>query len=147
MHDYSIKLLAVVEGPRELGDDDDDDDDSPHCQLTTGYGAWRSLTAGGDKSAEKKKKKKNTKTRKNIRRDISDDLLKNDISEITSSFFIYSKLWSLTMECMGSFYVICDPILFSCIWLLKTVSRRKAVINKFHRYLKLVSSALNPVSL
>lgn len=31
MHDVSIKLLAVVEGPRELEDDDDDDDDPHYC--------------------------------------------------------------------------------------------------------------------
>lgn len=57
MHDYSIKLLAVVEGPRELGDDDD----SPHyCQANDRIRCMTELTAGGDKSAEKKK----TKTRK-----------------------------------------------------------------------------------
>lgn len=67
MHDYSIKLLAVVEGPRELGDDDDDDDDSPHyCQANDRIRCMTELTAEGDKSAEKKKTKRG--------RDISDDL-------------------------------------------------------------------------
>lgn len=55
MHDYSIKLLAVVEGPRELGDDDDDD--SPHyCQANDRIRCMTALTAEGDKSAEKKDK-------------------------------------------------------------------------------------------
>lgn len=53
MHDYSIKLLAVVEGPRELGDDDG----SPHyCQANDRIRCMTKLTAGGDKSAGKKKK-------------------------------------------------------------------------------------------
>lgn len=52
MHDYSIKLLAVVEGPRELGDHDG----SPHyCQANDRIRCMTKLTAGGDKSAEKKK--------------------------------------------------------------------------------------------
>lgn len=61
MHDNSIKLLAVVEGPRELWDeDDDDDDDSPHCcQANVRIRCMmKALTAEGDKSAEKNKRKK-----------------------------------------------------------------------------------------
>lgn len=61
MHDYSIKLLAVVEGPRELGDDDD----SPHyCQANDRIRCMTELTAGGDKPAKRKKKQKTQKKNK-----------------------------------------------------------------------------------
>lgn len=85
MHDNSIKLLAVVEGPRELWDEDDEDDDndSPHyCQANDRIRCMMTaLTAEGDKSAEKKQNKKKRG------RDVNDVLfLKKDISEITSSF-------------------------------------------------------------
>lgn len=54
MHDVSIKLLAVVEGPREL--EDDDDDDPPHYfQANDRIRCMAELTARGDKSARKKK--------------------------------------------------------------------------------------------
>lgn len=72
MHDYSIKLLAAVEGPRELGDDDDD---FPHyCRANDRILCMTELTAGGDKSAGETNKKTTTKTmKKEIRRDKSDD--------------------------------------------------------------------------
>ena len=77
MHDYSIKLLAVVEGPRELEEDDDDDDDgddddSPHyCQANDRIRCMTELTAGGDKSAKRKKKNKEKKNQKrHIRRSL-----------------------------------------------------------------------------
>lgn len=86
------------------------------------------------------------------------NLFKSDIAEVPSSFFKISlKLWSLMMECMGSSYVICDPHphnqLFFCIWPLKSLKNGKKTVKyltKFidiYIYLKLVSSALKPVSL
>ncbi len=63
MHDNSIKLLAVVEGPRELGSDDDDDDSAYYCQAIDRIWCMTELTAEGDKSAKKNKQKREKKKR------------------------------------------------------------------------------------
>jgi len=59
MHDVSIKLLAVVEGPREL----EDDDDSHCCRAIHRKRCMTEQTVGGDKYAKKipRKEKKTNK--------------------------------------------------------------------------------------
>lgn len=84
MHDYSIKLLAVVEGLRELGGGDDDDDDAHYCPANDGIRCMTELTAEGTNLLEEKD---NIQKEEETNQTISLKKKKKD-----SSFSFYLKL-------------------------------------------------------
>lgn len=82
MHDVSIKLLAVVEGPQKL---EEEEDDSPRCQPHDGCGAWQRRNARGWNAARKKKYH---------RRHLTVSLKKK--KKTFHKFFLYLNLWGLS---------------------------------------------------
>lgn len=97
MHDYSIKLLAVVEGPRELGDNDDD---SHYCQANDRIRCMTELTAEGDTSSEKRQYTKRG-------RDISDDLFKKK-RHFRNSILLFHLFQALIFDDGVHGIILCD---------------------------------------